>query len=225
MNDREAVMTAEMLKSVPLFSNLSDQELAAVSSISVVRTYPKHSLIINEGDTNDSLFVVLSGKLKVFLSDEEGKEIILDIKGAGDHFGEMALLDEQPRSACLMCLEKSRLMVISADHFKDYLLQNPPAGLMVMGELCQRIRSLNEQVKDLALKNVYERLAKTLTQLAQQDEDELVIADKLTQQDLANMVGSSREMVSRIFNDLVKGGYITREKNRIVINQKLPARW
>lgn len=218
-------MTQELLKRVPMFSKLSEDELAALADISIVRTYPKHALIINEGDVNDSLFVVLSGKLKVFLSDEEGKEIILDIKDVGDHFGEMALLDHQPRSACLMCLEKARLMVISAEHFKTYLLENPVVGLAVMGELCQRIRSLNQQVKDLALKNVYERLTKTLTQLAREEHDKLVITDKLTQQDLANMVGSSREMVSRIFNDLVKGGYITRQKNRIVINQKLPARW
>ncbi len=214
-----------MLKRIPLFANLADDDLAAVVDIAMTRTYPKNTLIISEGDTNDSFFVVLSGKLKIFLSDEDGKEIILGMKGPGDYFGEMALFDEQPRSACLMCVEPSKLLTIGADHFKNFLRQNPSVALNSISELCRRVRSLNEQVKDLALKNVYERLAKTLMQLSEERNGKRVIEQKVTQQDLANMVGSSREMVSRIFNDLIRGGYISKERNQITINQKLPSRW
>lgn len=214
-----------MLKNIPLFSCLTEADLATVSSHAVTKTFPKHSIIINEGDQTDSLYVILSGKVKVFLSDEHGKEIILDTEGPGAFFGEVALLDEAPRSASVMTLEPSSFLIISKDDFKDCVTNNPDIAISLLKELTHRIRVLTGNVKALALRDVYGRVTETLLHLAEEDNGELVITEKLTQQDLANRVGASREMVSRILKDLTAGGYIKVEDKKIAIRRKLPSGW
>jgi CRP/FNR family cyclic AMP-dependent transcriptional regulator len=157
--------------------------------------------------------------------DETGKEIVLDTKGPGDYFGEMALLDDAPRSASVTSLEKSSLLVIQGREFRTYLSTRPNIAINLLEALSHRIRHLNEQVKDLALKDVYTRLVKVFRQLGEKEEGRYVIRQKMTHQDLANRVGSSREMVSRIVHDLMEGGYIKKEKNRLIISETLPPRW
>ncbi len=214
-----------MLQNIPLFSVLGQDDLDAISSHAVTKSYPKNSVIINEGDHTDSLYVILSGKVKVFLTDEQLKEVIVDIQRAGDYFGELALLDEAPRSASVMTLEKSTFLIISKTSFKNCLVKHPEIGFNLIRELTHRLRATTENVKSLALMDVYGRIARTLLQLAKQDDGRYVISDKLTHQDLANMVGASREMVSRIMKDLAKGGYIAIEDKRIAIKEKLPPGW
>ncbi len=214
-----------MLKNIPLFSNLAESDLAILCSHAVTKKFSKNTIIINEGDETDSLYVILSGKVKVFLSDEQGKEIILNIEGPGEHFGEIALLDEAPRSASVMTLEPSSFLIISKADFKDCLAKNPNIAIGLIKELTSRIRMLTGNVKGLALRDVYGRVTETLLHLAKEDNGKLVITEKLTQQDLANRVGASREMVSRILKDLTAGGYIKVEDKKIAIRRKLPSGW
>ena len=214
-----------MLRNVSLFADLSDDDIDTISTLTATRTFPKNTIIISEGDHSDSLYAILSGKVKVFLSDDEGKEIILNIQGPGEYFGELALLDDAPRSASVMTLEESRMAVISKQAFDDCLSKNPELSLRVIRGLSARLRSLTENVKSLALMDVYGRVARTLLELAEPQGDVLVISQRLTQRDIASMVGASREMVSRILKDLSTGGYITIKNKNITINEKLPPGW
>lgn len=214
-----------MLSEVSLFADLSDDDLAAMSQLASVKTYPKNTIIITEGDSSDSLYGVLSGKVKVYLSDDEGKEIIINILTKGDYFGELALIDEAPRSASVMTSEETRLIAISKQSFEDCLAAHPSIALRVIKGLSARLRNLTENVKSLALMDVYGRVARTLLDLAEEEDGKMVIRQRLTQRDIANMVGASREMVSRILKDLSIGGYITIKNKTITINEKLPPGW
>ena len=211
-----------MLRNVSLFSDLTDQELAVIEQRAVARTYSKGSVIINEGEDAISLYVIVSGGVKVLMDNEDGKEIILNSQGPGDYFGEMALIDDQPRSASIVTIEKSKFLIINKPAFQHILEQHPNIAIGLLKNLSKRIRSLSENVKSLALMDVYGRLAKTLLNLAKEKDGRLVIEQKLTQQDIANRIGSSREMVARILKDLSNGGYISIENKYITINEKLP---
>jgi CRP/FNR family cyclic AMP-dependent transcriptional regulator len=214
-----------MLKNIPLFSVLADEELDAISRLAVTRNYPKNSVIINEGDHTDSLYVILSGKVKIFLTDDQQKEVIVAIQREGDYFGELALLDEAPRSASVMTMEPCSLLIVSRGAFERHLANDPKLAISLMRGLAARLRATTENVKSLALLDVYGRIARTLLQFAKEQDGHHVIDDRLTHQDLANMVGASREMVSRIMKDLARGGYIKTEGKRITIKEKLPPGW
>ncbi len=217
---------ARFLENVPLFQGLSSHDMAALFSHSVVRTHKKNTVVIHEGDNSDSLYVILTGRVRVYLSDEEGKEVDLNILGAGEYFGELAAIDNFPRSASVVTLAECRFSVVSKKEFDSCLTKNPQIAVRIIDELSTRFRSMTENVKSLALMDVYGRVARTLINLAaESDEGKLVIKQKLTQQDLANMVGASREMVSRILKDLTRGGYITVKNKYITIQEKLPHAW
>lgn len=214
-----------MLINVPIFSGLSDEELATIEQHAISRSYPKNSIILNEGDQTDSLYIVLTGKVKVYLSDESGKEVILNIQGPGQYFGELALVDDAERSASVITMEKSTFLVITKAEFKDVLAKHPDIAFNLIRDLTRTVRSLTDNVKSLALLDVYGRVAKTLLGLATDQGDRLVIEGKLTQQDIADRIGASREMVARILKDLATGGYISYEQKSIVINERLPAHY
>ena len=214
-----------MLNNIPLFEGLSDEDLKAISSHAVTKTYARNTVIINEGDESDSLYVILAGRVKVFLSDEEGKEVILNTQEAGDYFGELALIDEAPRSASVMTLDDSKMSIVSKRDFEGCLTSHPQIALRVIKGLTKRLRNLTDNVKSLALMDVYGRVARTLLSLATEEDGKLVVNQRLTQRDIASMVGASREMVSRILKDLSVGGYITVDKKSITINEKLPSAW
>ncbi|MCF6257346.1 MAG: Crp/Fnr family transcriptional regulator [Gammaproteobacteria bacterium] len=213
------------LRNIALFSGLSETEMAAVSSLAVTRSFPKNTLVICEGDVSDSLYVVLSGKVKVFLSDEEGKEVTLNMQGAGEYFGELAILDEAPRSASVMTVEDTKLAVLSKAAFEKCMEQHATIALVVMRGLACRLRELTENVRSLALMDVYGRVARLLLEMSEEENGKNVIRQRLTQRDIASMVGASREMVSRILRDLSIGGYITIENKIITLNERLPPAW
>jgi CRP/FNR family cyclic AMP-dependent transcriptional regulator len=212
------------LNDVPLFLGLPKGDLHAIAEKAVIRTFAKNAIVISEGEYTGSLYVILSGRVKICLGDESGKELILDIKGPGGYFGEMAL-DELPRSASVVTLEQSRFAVISKNHFEHLLLEHPEISLHVIKDLIHIVRGLNKNVRSLALRDIYGRVSKLLLELAVDEEGKLVISEKLTQQDMANRVGSSRETINRIFRDLSLGGYIKIEGKKITINKALPLRW
>ncbi|MBC7943887.1 MAG: Crp/Fnr family transcriptional regulator [Burkholderiales bacterium] len=208
----------------PLTLGLTETQLRALAAHGVARTFRQNSVVINEGDETDSLYIILSGKVKVYLADESGKEIVLNTEGPGSYFGEM-VLDGGPRSASVMTLEKSTFSVVGKSEFRKFLSENPEVAIHIIENLIARTRALTENVRSLALLDVYGRVAKLLLELAREVDGKLVIADKLTQQDIANRVGASREMISRILKDLATGGYIKIADKKIVINKKPPARW
>jgi CRP/FNR family transcriptional regulator, cyclic AMP receptor protein len=198
------------------------RELAALGRL---RTYPKNTVFITEGDSSDSVFVVLTGKVKIFIADTEGHEMILDIQGPGEYVGEMAL-DGNPRSASVMTVEPTTFSVVARDPIREEIRKNPDFALDMISKIIDRARLATNSVKDLALLDVYGRVARLLLTLAVEKEDgKLAIPEKLTQQEIAERVGASRDMVSRIFRDLTAGGYITVENRIITINKKPPARW
>ena len=214
-----------MLHHVQLFRSLAPSETVLLTDHSTTRTYPANTVLITEGDTTDSLYVILDGEVKVYVSDANGKEAILNLMGPGEYFGELALLDDSPRSASVVTMSPTKVMIISKSDFKRCLASNPDLAFNMIRSLTQQVRSLTDSVKNLALMDVYGRVAHMLLDLAKEKDGRQIIEQRLTHQDIASMVGSSREMVSRILKDLSTGGYITVNKSTIVINEKLPAAW
>jgi CRP/FNR family cyclic AMP-dependent transcriptional regulator len=203
---------------------IADGFVRSLAALGRVRTYPKNSVFITEGDSSDSLFVVLKGKVKVFVSDNEGHELILDTHGPGEYVGEMAL-DGNPRSASVMTLEPTTFSVVAREPIKEAIRRNPDFALDMISKIIDRARLATNSVKHLALLDVYGRVARLLLEMAVEKDGKLAIPEKLTQQEISERVGASRDMVSRIFRDLVAGGYISVENRIITINKKPPARW
>jgi CRP/FNR family transcriptional regulator, cyclic AMP receptor protein len=211
-----------MLKNIPLFTYLSESDLNALSAEAVSKSFPKNTVIINEGEKSDSLYVILSGRVKVMMSGPDGREIILTMLNAGEFFGELSLVDSQPRSATVATMEPSQFSVISKGDFKRVMATSPEMADHVMQGLAHRLREADKKISNLALMDVYGRVARTLLQLAVKREGVLIVSDKLSQQDIANMVGASREMVNRILKELEGSGYIKVESKNIIINEQLP---
>jgi CRP/FNR family cyclic AMP-dependent transcriptional regulator len=197
------------------------RELAALGR---VRTYPRNTVFITEGDSSDSVFVILSGKVKAFVSDDEGHELILNTQGPGDYVGEMAL-DGKPRSASVVTQEPTMFSVVQREPLREAIRRNPDFALDMIGKVIERAREATDNVKNLALLDVYGRVARLLLNMAVEADGKLRIPEKITQQEIAERVGASRDMVSRIFRDLTVGGYITVQNRIVTINKKPPARW
>jgi CRP/FNR family cyclic AMP-dependent transcriptional regulator len=214
-----------MLKDVAIFQGLTDDDLGYLTERAATRTYPKGAIIVNEGDEGASLFLIQSGSVKAYLSDDKGKEVILSTQGPGEYFGELALFDEAPRSASVAALEPCKAMIVSKTQLRAAIMERPQIAMALLLGLARRVRDLTENVRTLALLDVFGRLVKTLYSLAEEKDGSLVIDQKLTQQDLASRIGASREMVSRIMNDLTQGGYISTEGKRITIRKKIPSSW
>lgn len=208
-----------------LIAAIGDPMVRELASRGAVRSFPKNTVIINEGDRGDSLFVILSGKVKVYVSDDDGREMILDHYTAGDYVGEMAL-DGQPRSASVMTLEPTTCAVVTRDALRAAIVANPDVAMALIGTLIERARIATDNVKNLALMDVYGRVARLLLSIAKEQPDgKLMVPERMTQQDIADRVGASRDMISRIFKDLTIGGYVTVVDRIITINRKPPARW
>lgn len=203
---------------------LNDQLLEAMAERGGVKAFPANAVLVNEEDDSDSIYILLKGKVKVYGAGANGREVVYTTLGAGEYFGEMTL-DGGPRSASVMTLEPTTCVVVTGANVRDFLGSHPDFALHLIRKLIGLVRRSTDTVKRLALDDVYTRITKLLYELAQEDNGRLVVADKLTQQDIADRVGSSREMVSRIFKQLTIGGYVASEGKRIVLLKKLPARW
>ena len=203
---------------------LPEAYLKALAEHGTVKSYPKNAVIVSEGDRSDSLYVVLAGKVKVYLADEDGKEVLLNTQGPGEYFGEI-ILDEGPRSASVITLEPAQFAVLSRADFRAFLLRHPEVALALIQNLIRLARGLNQNVRNLAMLDVYGRVARILLELAVEQGGKLVIPEKMTQKDIAARVGASREMINRILRDLTTGGYVSMEAGRITINKAPPARW
>jgi len=211
MKDR----TAEILPA-PLIEKMA--------ALATTRTFGKNAIIVSEGDETDSLYIVLAGRAKVFVADENGRELQLNQIGPGEYFGEVTL-DGGPRSASIMALEECRCAVVKRAELTTFLERNPEFALHLVRKLAHRVRSLTESVRSLALMDVYGRVARLLLELAEERDGRLVVKESLTHRDIASRVGASREMISRIFSDLADGGYVRKEDRHLVIMRKPPPRW
>ncbi len=206
-----------MLRSVPLFAHLSDDDLAVVKALIVEKSYPKGSVVISEGETGDSLYAITNGKVKVCIGDQEGREIILKLLGPGDFFGELSLIDKRPRSASVVTSEVCTFQILSNANFQRCIERAPKIATVVMSVLVQRLREADRKIGSLGLMDVYGRVAHTLIDLSEVENGRRVVKEKLSQQDIANMVGASREMVNRILKDLAERGSIVMEGRNIII--------
>jgi len=212
-----------MLRTIPLFQDLSDVDLKVIDELSIEKVVPKGTVILSEGELGDSLYAIINGRVKVFIGDEDGREIILKILQPGDFFGEMSMVDSQPRSASVSTLETSTFKVLSHEAFAECLTRAPRIATLVMQALAKRLRDADRKISTLALMDVYGRVANTLLELAINTNGKLVVGERLSQQDIANMVGASREMVNRILKDLTERGYIAVESKTItILDNKLP---
>lgn len=198
--------------------------LEQIGALATVRTFAKHAIIVSEGDETDSLYVLLAGRAKVYVADADGREVQLNQIGAGEYFGEVTL-DGGPRSASVMALEECRCAVVRRSELTAFLERNPAFALHLVRKLAHRVRALTENVRSLALMDVYGRVARLLLELAEELDGRLVVKESLTQKDIAARVGCSREMISRIFSDLVDGGYVRKEDKHFVIMRKPPPKW
>ncbi|MDQ1330919.1 MAG: Crp/Fnr family transcriptional regulator [Thermodesulfobacteriota bacterium] len=216
---------AGILKNIPIFSCLHDDELYELTNVAIKKSFLKNTILISEGDSTDSLYVVCSGKVKAIITDEHGKEVILSIFGPGEYFGELAFIDGEHRSASIITREPTEVLIISRDGLRDILSSNPNLAFNLLVGVVKRLREATKQIEGLALMDVYGRVARLLVHLAKSQGEKHIIEEKLTHQEIANMTGSSREMVSRIFKDLIAGGYISVENKLITINKSLPYSW
>lgn len=218
--------TIDILRSNELFKNLDEAELKSLAGLTNKRTVPKNTLVISEGDISSSMYLISQGKVNVTVGNEEGKEMILTTLQVGDHFGELALIDDEPRSANVIAVEKCEFIVLHRAEFVHLLKQNSRLAIEVIKFLCHRIRFITSIAQGLALLDVYGRLSKLLYSLAEPGENGLLqIKHPLTHKDIALRIGSSREMISRIISELEKGRYLTVDHKVITINQKLPSAW
>ena len=194
--------------------------LDALAEHGGVRQFPAHAILINAGDSTDSLYIVLSGRLRA----ENGREVVLAELGPGEYLGELSI-DGEKRSASVRTLEPSTCCVVQGAELRPFLADHPDFAMHLTEKLIRMVRRLTEQVKSLALQDVYGRVARMLMELSEPVGSERIVPIKLTQQDIAARVGSSREMVNRVMKELTAGGYVALRDGRLAICRKLPAAW
>jgi CRP/FNR family cyclic AMP-dependent transcriptional regulator len=210
------------LRRVPLFSSLTEAQLEGVAAGSARRSYPRGRTIVAEGEASQSMYILLAGRAKVQRSDSEGKEVILAVIGSGEFFGEMSLIDDAPRSASVITLETCEFMAVGKDIFKTILMQSPELCMAVMRGLVRRLREADMKIETLALLDVYGRVARVLLDFSELVNGERVVRNKLPRQEIAKMIGASREMVSRVMKGLEIDGYIVpMAGGQLVLREKL----
>ena len=206
------------------FSPLREETLRTIATSGVVRQFGKQTVLIHEGDVGDSLYIILSGRVKVYASNESGREVVINFCGPGEYVGEMSLYGE-PRSASVITVEPTSCAIVNRTQFTDFFAANPEFAQHLIQTLIHRARGATENVKSLALSDVYGRLVRLLNTLAVDRDGKLVVLEKLTQQDIADRVGASRDMIGKLLKDLVAGGYLLVEDRQITIVKKLPPGW
>ncbi|MEP7001248.1 MAG: Crp/Fnr family transcriptional regulator [bacterium] len=211
--------TADFIASVPLFRGLDRDELAKFAELVRERSYPKGSVILFQDDPGDSLYILRTGRVKVVLIGEDGREVILGVLGAGAHFGELALIDDQPRSAHVIAMEDSQLLILRREDFRRRVDANPSVAWGLLQELSRRLRRADEKIGGLVLLDVPGRIARLLLDLSEESGGP-AIEKVLTHQTIAQMIGASRETVSRSMKDFQEAGLIRVERRRIAVADK-----
>lgn len=214
-------VSTTVLRTVPLFSGFADDQLVTLTQVVTRRSVPRGSMLMAQGDPTDSLYIIISGRLKVMMGDEEGKEVILAMLGPGEIVGEMGLIDDSPRSATVTAVEPSELLAISRREFRRCLAENFDMAMGVMRGLVRRLREADRKIGSLALLDVYGRVARLLIDMSEDVNGQKVVTKRLPKQDIAKMIGASREMVSRVMRDLQLGGFIEQRGSTIILRDKI----
>ena len=213
------------LRGVPYFAELAEEELEWLLEQARTLTLRKNTILMSEGETGESMYIVLSGTIRIFVSDREGHEIVLYLEGPGSYIGEISLLDDEPRTASAITLEKSEVLAISKTAFLACLERNPEVAFLIIRSLAQRLRRSTSAIRSLALDNVYQRLASKLRELSREEDGLRRMPRRFSNQELGEMIGASREMVGRIVNELARGGYIEQVDRRWCLLKELPDNW
>jgi CRP/FNR family cyclic AMP-dependent transcriptional regulator len=211
--------TADFLATIPLFNGLQRDELQRFADLTRERSYPKGSVILFQDDPGDSLFVLRSGRVKVVLIGEDGREVILGVLEPGAHFGELALIDDQPRSAHVIAMEDANLLILRREDFRRRVEANPSVAWALLTELSRRLRRADVKIGGLVLLDVPGRIARLLLDLADETGNE-TIEKPLTHQTIAQMIGASRETVSRAMKEFQDSGLITVERRKIAVGNR-----
>ena len=214
-------VSTTVLRNVPLFAGFTDEQLAMLAAVITRRGVPRGAMLMAEGDPTDSLYIIISGRLKVMMGEADGKEVILALLGPGEIVGEMGLIDDSPRSATVIAIEPSELLSISKREFRKCLAENFDMAMGVMRGLVRRLREADRKIGSLALLDVYGRVARLLIDMAETVDGQKIVTKRLPKQDIAKMIGASREMVSRVMKDLQLGGYIEARGSTIVLRDKI----
>ncbi len=209
------------LRSLPFFRGLSDELLTDVSSVANMRRFGRNQSVVQAGDLADNIYFILTGSLKVLVNDQDGREVIFTLLNQGELFGEMALFEERPRSANVVATSAVDLVVIGKNDFRALLEKHFDLSLRLMGSLAERLRQADRKIESLALMDVYGRVARLLLEMAEPVGEENVVVHKVAKQDIAKMVGASREMVSRVMKDLAGRGLIEEKDYGIVLKERL----
>jgi CRP/FNR family cyclic AMP-dependent transcriptional regulator len=217
-------VSTTVLKSVALFASFPDEQLQTLVRVDTRRSAPRGSVIMAAGDAIDSLYIVISGRLKVMMGDAEGKEVILSLIGPGEYFGEMGLIDDSPRSASVVTIESCELLCVTKRDFKKCLAESAEMTASVMRGLVRRLREADRKIGSLALLDVYGRVARLLLDMSEVQNGLRTVTKRLPKQDIAKMIGASREMVSRVMKDLQMGGYIEMRGSTIVLHDTITLR-
>ncbi len=223
MSTMTATVSTAVLKNVPMFASFPDDALRLLATLVTRKSVSRGTTIMVAGDPTDSLYIVISGRLKVMMSDAEGKEVILAILGSGEFFGEMGLIDDAPRSASVVAMESCELLCVTKRDFKRCLAENFEMSMAVMRGLVKRLREADRKINSLALLDVYGRVARLLIDMSEEVDGQKVVTKRLPKQDIAKMIGASREMVSRVMKDLQLGGFIETRGSTIVLRETILA--
>ena len=209
------------LRTLPMFETLSNERLEKIAGFASLRRVARHTTVLQAGDHTDNIYLILTGEIKVQISDHEGREVILSMLTPGEMFGEMGVIDDHPRSATVIATEPCDLVVIAKDDFKICLVENFEVSLYIIRSLVKRLREADRKIESLALVDVYGRVARLLLEMAETQEGQKVVTRRITRQDIAKTIGASREMVSRVMRDLQLRGMIKESDGCIWLHNEL----
>ena len=213
-------LNPQILKTVRLFSTLSDEQLRMLQPCLQMRSYPRGVFILRAGEETDALYIIISGRVKILIPDDEGNEVILAFMGPNEFFGEMGILDDQPRSASVETIEPCQLLRLSKSGFQSCLKDNFDLAMIIIRNLVKRLRDADRSIESLALIDVYGRVARLLLDHAEEVNGLWTVKQAPPKQEMARMIGASREMVSRVMSDLQERGYIRSDKRKVILLDK-----
>jgi CRP/FNR family transcriptional regulator, cyclic AMP receptor protein len=215
----------DLIRRVPLFSMLTAEQAQAIADSVVKRRFRRGELVVEQGRKSNALFILLNGRARVLTADTRGREVILAVLESGDYVGEMSLIDNEPHSATVRAEVQTDMLILGRTEFARCLPENSSLSYAILRGLVSRLRQADRQIESLALLDVYGRVARTLLDMAEMQGDIRIIRNKVSRQDLAKIVGASREMVSRVMKDLEERGMVeTQENGSVIIKDRLTAK-
>ena len=212
----------DLIRRVPLFSMLTVEQAQTIADNVVKRRFRRGELIVEHGRKSNSLFILLTGRARVLTADSRGREVILAVLQSGDYVGEMSLIDNEPHSATVRAEVQTDMLILGRPEFSRCLPDSSSLAYGILRGLVARLRSADRQIESLALLDVYGRVARALLDMAEDEGELRVIRNKVSRQDLAKVVGASREMVSRVMKDLEERGFVqTQPDGSMLVKDRL----